>query len=150
MRLLSGDCIIYKLEIEYGHLIFVFAGGVVMFTRSLAFLKRRGIRVNVLCPEVNVTTVLVNKDVLVVYQCFFCCLNCAYLIALLLSCCNSSCEFLFKVSLKKIFPLCIMASKPLPVGIGQYSHEYVDLFLSLPSFLLIYLKYANYLSIKYK
>ncbi|KAF3339469.1 hypothetical protein FCM35_KLT16940 [Carex littledalei] len=26
-------------------------GGVVMFTRSLAFLKRRGIRVNVLCPE---------------------------------------------------------------------------------------------------
>jgi hypothetical protein len=31
---------------------FIFVGGVVMFTRSLAPLKRHGIRVNVLCPEV--------------------------------------------------------------------------------------------------
>lgn len=29
-----------------------FAGGVVLFTRSLALYKRQGIRVNVLCPEV--------------------------------------------------------------------------------------------------
>ena len=28
------------------------AGGVVMFTRSLIRLKRQGVRVNVLCPEV--------------------------------------------------------------------------------------------------
>jgi hypothetical protein len=28
------------------------AGGVVMFTRSLTPLKRHGVRVNVLCPEV--------------------------------------------------------------------------------------------------
>ena len=32
---------------------FGLSGGVVMFTRSLAPLKRQGIRINVLCPEVS-------------------------------------------------------------------------------------------------
>lgn len=32
---------------------YVFVGGVVLFTRSLAPYKRKGIRINVLCPEVD-------------------------------------------------------------------------------------------------
>ena len=32
---------------------YFFEGGVVMFTRSLALLKREGIRINTICPEVK-------------------------------------------------------------------------------------------------
>lgn len=32
---------------------YFFVGGVVLFTRSLVPYKRKGIRVNVLCPEVR-------------------------------------------------------------------------------------------------
>jgi NAD(P)-dependent dehydrogenase (short-subunit alcohol dehydrogenase family) len=41
----------YVLYLHYAITSFL-AGGVVMFTRSLAPLKRHGVRVNVLCPEV--------------------------------------------------------------------------------------------------
>lgn len=52
----SGSSLLLKKLVDLSFSFFFFfelAGGVVMFTKSLVPYKRKGIRINVLCPEVR-------------------------------------------------------------------------------------------------
>lgn len=58
-------CLLFLLICSPLYLFFsgysISTGGVVLFTRSLAHLKRQGIRINVLCPEVSIISLMSLK-----------------------------------------------------------------------------------------